>query len=377
MLIKTHLHLPKGFIITAVLLLLAAGQGKSYASDSLSFINGLKVTLKINHGIVLPHHSSVQYLINKRITGFEILLATQSYGRTVYDKLYRYPRLGIGFLTTSLGNKTLFGSGNAVFGFMDFPFSSRSTKLRLNYQIDFGIGYLSKTYDKESNIMNIAISNNLNAFIGLDLCARYRINNYNEMQAGVKMFHFSNGKISTPNLGINSMVLSAGYIFAIKPMRYETRTINNIDKKKKRFFDVILSAGAKASDQILKKDYFVSSLVVDYKYFPHYKYGFGLGTDFFYDGSIGPNKVNDLGGTYSNSDAYQAGIHAGVYPQYSKITIVVQCGVYLYSSYNKYADFYSRIGFRYKIYKNLLFNMTLKSHYAIADYIEWGIGYSF
>jgi hypothetical protein len=359
------------------LLLLASSTVNIIASDSLSFINGLKVTLKFNHGIVLPHHSSVQYLIEKRITGFELQLATQSYGRTVYDQLYRYPRLGIGFLSTSLGNDNILGRGNALFGFMDFPFSKNNDKLTLNYQIDFGIGYLNKTYNTETNLMNIAISNNFNAFIGLDLCGRYCINSKNEVQAGIKMFHFSNGKLSTPNLGINSAVLSVGYLFGIKPAQHQRRTIINLVNKKKRSYDIVLSAGAKASDQIIGKDYFVSSLVFDYRYFPKYKYGYGIGTDFFYDGSVGPNKVADLGGKYTNSDAFQAGIHAGLYPTYSKIIIVVQCGVYVYSSYNKYADFYSRIGFRYKIYKNLLFNMTLKSHYAIADYIEWGIGYSF
>jgi hypothetical protein len=369
--------LRKRIEIAILISFLSTNSSNLLASDSLSFINGLKITAKFDYGIVVPHHNTIQYLINERLTGFEICLTTQSYGRTVYDKLYRYPRLGIGFLSTSLGNDDVFGRGNALFGFMDFPFSKKDNKLIVNYQIEFGIGYLNKQFDPESNIMNVAISNPYNAFVGFDFCARYRINNKNEVQAGIKMFHFSNGKFSTPNLGINSMVLSAGYIFAIKPYRYERRAYNGAINKKKNTFNIIYNAGAKADEQLTEKKYFISSLVADYLYTPSFKYGYGIGLDLFYDASLGPNMVADLGGSYTNSDLFQAGIHAGLYPQYSKITIIIQCGTYLYSSYNKYADVYSRIGFRYKIYKNMLFNMTLKSHKAIADFMEWGIGYSF
>jgi len=115
--------------------------------------------------------------------------------------------------------------------------------------------------------------------------------------------------------------------------------------------------------------------VIDYKYVPWMKYSFGAGIDVFYDQSLGPNKVGDLGGTYSESDLYQLGLHVGFYSRYSKLNILMQLGTYLHANYYKYTRIYSRIGIRYEIYNNLLLNFSLKAHRAIADYLEWGIGY--
>jgi hypothetical protein len=36
---------------------------------------------------------------------------------------------------------------------------------------------------------------------------------------------------------------------------------------------------------------------------------------------------------------------------------------------------YQRIGIRYRTGRHLLWNMSLKSHYAVADHWEFGVGY--
>jgi hypothetical protein len=45
--------------------------------------------------------------------------------------------------------------------------------------------------------------------------------------------------------------------------------------------------------------------------------------------------------------------------------------------YNPDDMFYHRLGLRYQFKEHLLLNLVLKSHWARADYIEYGIGYVF
>jgi hypothetical protein len=349
----------------------------TFSSDSLSFINDLTLSARVNHGFIYPHHNAICYLLKERITGCQISLTTQTYGRTIYDKLYRYPRFGIGYLYTSLGNDEIFGKGHSLFLFMDITALGQNRKLSLNYEIDFGAGYVTKQFDPENNLMNIAISSHYNIFVGLSFNLAYQINNRNELTAGYKFFHFSNGKIGTPNLGLNAEVISLGYNYRIKPLTQPIREAIAPTEYKRHFYELAIAAGGKADDQVTDKHYFVSSLVFDYKYFPKFKYGFGAGADLFYDQSLGPNKTADLGGTYNSADLYQFGIHAGVYSRFSRLIIMLHVGDYLYATYCKYASFYSRIGFRYMVTDHLLFNFSLKSHYAIADFMEWGFAYSF
>jgi hypothetical protein len=60
-----------------------------------------------------------------------------------------------------------------------------------------------------------------------------------------------------------------------------------------------------------------------------------------------------------------------------KLTLVAGMGVYLKDRYDSDNEIYHRVGMRYQCDNGLLLNVVLKSHWAKADYAEWGIGYTF
>ncbi len=60
-----------------------------------------------------------------------------------------------------------------------------------------------------------------------------------------------------------------------------------------------------------------------------------------------------------------------------KFQIAVGLGIYLKDEYNADDQFYHRVGFRYFVNKNFYLNLTLKSHWAKADYFEYGLGIRF
>jgi hypothetical protein len=350
---------------------------KANLPDTLHLINNLRLGAELHYGTVLPHSETIEYSLEKNIERFELTLTTNSYGRSAWDQPYRFPRLGAGYLFSSLGSNVVFGHAHALFLFMDIPFSGREKKLFTSYQISFGMAYLDKVFDINENPLNMAISSGLNVYGCFNINAKYRLDNRNELRAGFGLSHFSNGKLATPNLGINSFTLSAGYSYALSDYRYTRIKRNTKPQLKKQQAELLFSGGTKTDDQVSGKYYMIASLVADYKYVPGLKYSFGVGSDFFYDESLGPNKVADEGGTFSSADLFQAGVHGAFYVRYSRLNIMLQVGTYVYANYYKYARVYSRIGLRYEIIPNILLNFSLKSHYAIADFIEWGIGYRF
>jgi hypothetical protein len=347
------------------------------ASDSLRFVNNLKLGIELNYGYVYPHSGSIRYDVNENISGLKLTVSTSSYGRTIWDKLFRYPQYGAGILTTTLGNDVIFGRSNAAFVFANIPFSSKNNRLVFGYQIDFGIAYITRKFNIETNSLDLAIGSHFNFYGALELNGRYRLSPNNEIKASFNLSHFSNGKLTSPNLGINSVKFCVSYLYTIKHARYERRVPEMPAKIKRHNVDLVFAAGTKADDQITGKRYLTSSLIGDYKYNFGLRYSLGIGADAFYDQSLGPNKIAKEGGTYTNSDLFEVGVHASIYAQFSKLTILIQVGDYVHANYYQYTRIFSRIGFRYLLTKNVFFNLTLKAHYAIADFIEWGIGYRF
>jgi hypothetical protein len=58
-----------------------------------------------------------------------------------------------------------------------------------------------------------------------------------------------------------------------------------------------------------------------------------------------------------------------------KLSLPVELGYYLHSKFKGNGMFYHRIGFRYHFNNNLILTFALKSHWAVAHYFEYGIGY--
>lgn len=352
-------------------------QSVSAKNDTLHIINNLHLGVNLQYGSVLPHHASIAYSLESNIKGIEITLATDTYGKSSWDTLYRYPRLGTGYIGTTLGNRTVFGTAHALFLFVDFPFSAQEKKFTAGYQVNFGIAYINKLYDVVENPFNMAVSTKLNAYASFRFYTRFLIGQKDEISASFGFSHFSNGKIVSPNLGINTGSFFLGYRRMISAPRYQRITENEYTLTKRHYGEVILSGGTKSDDQITGKAYFISTLTCDYYYFFSRKYGAGVGTDFFYDQAIGPNMVAQEGGSYSTVDLFQTGLHAALYAKYGKLYVIGNIGTYLYASYLKYTRVYTRLGLRYELTPHILLNLSLKAHYAIADYVEWGIGYRF
>ena len=362
------------YLVYCIFLTLAGINAYGAKADTL--LNGLTLETKVHYGFIYPHHKAIEYLLGGNIKGFEINLSTHSFGRHPWEELYRYPRYGVGYNFTDFANPKILGYAHGFFGYIDIPFYRPKGNFSFNYQVDGGVSYITEKYEIYNNPLDLAISSSVDVYIGLDFIARLKIDKKHEIKTALELTHYSNGKWRSPNLGLNTVTISAAWLYSLKPSQVP-RSQPFFDGYKRNFTEILLNTGFKRDDLLNEKLYMISSAIIDYYRGFSPKYAYGGGVDFFYDPSLAPTREYEEDTIGSNSDNFQIGTHLGFRIRYNRLSIILNAGYYCHANFYKYSRIYSRLGMRYTLTDNILINFTLKAHYAIADYIEWGIGYRF
>ena len=77
------------------------------------------------------------------------------------------------------------------------------------------------------------------------------------------------------------------------------------------------------------------------------------------------------------TDILQVGAKVSYAFNMHKLSLPIDFGVYVFKKEHINGMFFNRIGLRYMLSKHLIANVTLLTHFAKADYFEWGMGYEF
>ncbi len=344
----------------------------SFAQETYSFSDNLYVQARYHYGFILPHTTTIAYSVTDRFPGMEINISKPTYGSDFYDQLYRYPRIGIGYFNCSFRDKNIFGTAHGIYPFINVPVT-KEEKLWLNYRIAFGLSYLDKTFDIAENTLDVAIGSHGNIFFNFCFDAKYKVFRYHELTGSVGIIHFSNGNFKKPNLGINYISCSAGINVNLNPEERKKKYVSPPEKDKYEW-DIIYSAGWRTYDLHHNNLEFASSLSANVGRFLNYKRRIGLGADIFYNEvlkyDISPQNYEDV----SIFDKTQYGVYVFHDMKYRRLVLLMQLGAYVYAKY-KQQPIYTRIGIRYHLNDFLLANLSLKTHYANADFVEFGIGY--
>lgn len=361
-------------ILLIFLLLLTGFAGKAQKAQLVK--RPVIVESKVHTGITLPSYKALAYLIQDDIYAFDISVSFPTFGKDYWEKLYNYPRPGVGYSFWSLSNKEVFGKAHSLYSFINIPLFKRTDKFSFNYQVSFGGAYLTKKFDIYENHLNRAISTYINVYIRMGIDSKIRISPRSELIIEAGGTHFSNGKIKSPNYGLNAGSLSIGlnYLIGNKGTTIKESEIPKLDNR--YIQSVIYSAGLKVEDNLLGKRYFVSSVSYNLERFIDHKRKIGLGADFFYDGSIRESLASKEGLPEKDfTKLIRFGLHASYAIRYKQLSMGIQLGHYLYSKYTVLTLVYSRISVQYLLTEHLSANIGIKSHMAKADNIEWGIGY--
>jgi hypothetical protein len=160
------------------------------------------ISANLHHGFIIPHRSTVEYLVEDHVNGIEIDFIRQSDGTKEWHHAFGMPETGLSLSLWNLGNDEHLGKAVALIPYIDFPLAGKKN-LELDLRFGWGFNFVEKVFDVESNYKNQAIGTHFNFAILVHSHARWKINDHLALGAGFGLTHFSNGAFTMPNLGLN------------------------------------------------------------------------------------------------------------------------------------------------------------------------------
>jgi len=364
-------------LLASCCLLLAAF---SFAQDSIQkkqvFIN-----FSAHYGFIVAHHSNMDYLIKHHIPAGEIDLIKTSNGKKQWQRAYKNPEMGLGIFCAYLGNPEQLGEAIGVFPFVNFPLNP-GRRFKLYFRVSDGIGIVTKPFNRIDNHKNNINGSYLNTFINLRLNSVFYPSKKIRMETGIGLAHLSNGALAVPNLGINLATINLGVSFlkAENKGQKAEKTQNPIPEilDPKYFFSLTAAAGPNAINPPGGKEYAGFMFSASGWKTVSQKSRFGAGVEAMYDFSnIEDAKRDTTFDTSKPLNNLQMGIKFGYELVIGKIGLPLEMGGYFISKTTRGGPFYHRIGIRYYVNKHLIINYTLKTQWATAENLEFGIGYRF
>ncbi|MFO7923801.1 MAG: acyloxyacyl hydrolase [Bacteroidales bacterium] len=329
--------------------------------------------LNIHTGSALPHHLSMTYLNREYIKSVEF---NAWFDNTTISNSHK-TILGAGYFFSNLGNRAVYGNFHAPYFGMINPLFTNKWPVKL--KIGVGIACATKKYDIETNYFNRAIGSHLNAYGQVTLTGDIPLKNDKwVIRPGISFHHLSNGKIVSPNQGINLLTISAGIDFRSGHEHSGSFVLKkDATAKGKNRFSVIFAPGVKQVDRRVDKQILTSSLLFEYGYMYRPERSIGLGIGFFYNDTwayipyIRTEKDDSL-------PPFQSALHISVQRNKGPLAFFLHPGIYIYMPAKDKPYMTNRIGMKYSFENNITLQFSIKSHwFAIADYFEWGIGYEF
>lgn len=332
---------------------------------------GIEVSPKI--GFLIPHRATMGHLLQGHSKGFELSALIQTDGRKQWHHDYLFPKGGISFYYSDWGNREVLGSGFGLHGFITLPFIKKKG-WSFSSRLGAGIGYATKVFDQVKNPKNNALGTHLNSlvFIGAEIEKQFK---QSSISLGADMTHFSNGAVKVPNLGINIAYVSIAFTYYFKELEQQLEaTIERFESdnpsKWKLYSELIVS-----TKQIYPtggRNYGILGIsnFAQYQFKPKCVVEGGL--DAVYNQSIIEEKNI---GDFTTKDNFQLGLYGAYVLPIHKLQLLLGMGGYLVNPVNPNGVVYHRFGSRFKIGKRLYANITIKAHWAKADYFEYGLIY--
>jgi hypothetical protein len=327
-------------------------------------------------GNIALHNNDILHLIEGHPEGFIFSWNKKTFGNKAWEQRFNYPDYGASFIYQDLKNKKL-GNIGAIYAHYNFYFFHRNVMLRIGQ----GLAYTNSPYDKIENPKNLAFGTHI-------LSSTYLMLNYKKehifkhfgLQAGLSLMHYSNANVKAPNTSVNTIALNVGLTYNIEDKSSEY--IDNLSEEKFTEpikYNLAFRTGINQSDVIDSGQFpfYILSAYAD-KRLSHTS-AIQFGADVFFSNflkeliyyqSVSFPEENVSG----DEDYKRVGLFVGHELFINKMSIETQLGYYLYYPFDFEGRTYIRIGFKRYFGKKFFGAITLKSHAAKAEAVEFGIG---
>lgn len=349
----------------------------------------------------------VKHLLEDGFWGTGVRFGTQSTGRKDWQRIHGYPQYGVGVSFFNLGGtdvEELIGKPTALYFFYGMPIT-RFGKYRFNADVEIGLSTDFNKYDPDENSEQIFIGATTNLHSCFNLQMYYELSQRFDLAFGLSFMHFSNGKMFTPNKGINLIGLNLSTAYHYNPVKRFTRHVDPEFQPELRptFIDdevadvnpnhelsFMGSVGTVQADPgkwkhedgtvdttgALGPRYFTNSYSIDYAYKFSHRLQVAGGLDMFYDGSTENLYDNVLPQNTTFADKSFYGAHIGIHYLIERFSFIFNYGRYIHKPFDARGKWYLRAGGRIGLTENFDVQVALKTRNGgIADFIEWGVVY--
>lgn len=239
------------------------------------------------YGSVVQHSSKIGNLIAERPFFVELNLFRSSSGYYKWHRINHFPDYGLCLNFETLGNKEKIGSSIAVAPYLEFPFTHKEKSILFKLKMAWGLAYITKPYDTETNHKNIAIGTHLNTFIQFRFLWQMRISPHLYLNPNITFIHVSNCRFAVPNLGINTLYPSIGITYKWKEtQRYSVVQDSTSDKKTKHELLFFTGIGVNEVEPPTGNKLWALTVGANYYFNIHQNQQLGAGIDAFYEQSL-------------------------------------------------------------------------------------------
>ncbi len=315
-------------------------------------------------------------LVNGFIKGAEINFIKPTCGDRLWHYENNFPERGIGFVYFDLDNPKQLGNLYALFGFYEIPLNDKPRPFRVYMRLSPGLAYTPVYFDPIYNHKNNVMSSPFSAYVNFKWFWRWDISKNFRWEGGFNFSHASNGRAVVPNLGINMVTLNSGFTY--KFLAKEKTPFCCVDSCTKRLSkNEILLWGALGVNQVEVKGKIYIAQNYSGTLYTNVRntHKFGAGLEICYNPAN--RYVLELDSIPLSSDFLntQVGFKMAYCYNAGRMSFPVEMGCFLYSKFKEDGLFFHRIGLRYYFKNNFVALFTLKTHWAIANYFEFGAGY--
>lgn len=331
------------------------------------------LSLRYSRGVFLPHRVSLPQLRTDNTSGLELSYTRAMDGSKDWHHHFRGPRKGIGIYALDMGNPEELGSIFSVYPFVDLPLDKQGPG-RIILHMGVGLAYLDKRFDFEENFFNKAIGSHLNYGIVMALHYEYQMDRL-KCSTGISMTHASNAAIQLPNLGVNVASLDLSLSYRLNKEKQDLIFDPERKWQREQSFLLMTSFGLRESNVVTRDKHGVQELRGIYSKKFSAKSSYRLGFDLIHNRStyldLDDGRTEEFG-----IDAIQSGLFMGITLDFGNALMYLHNGFYLTQGFQDQGFIYHRFGGMWKMNEKLSLDLSLKTHFAKADYLALGLGYS-
>ncbi len=360
--------------------------------DSLPQRSFLQVRYQVGR-LANTNTDAIKYIESNPYQSIDFRYGIFGNGKKMWHQLHHHPTYGVGISKVLFQpTENILGNPWTAYAFYNQPFLRLKTS-SLGYDFSFGLAGNWKPYDQQTNPEQKAIGSHVTGQLGFAVQYDFKLSNRLDGIIGLSLTHFSNGRIRSPNRGLNLYGLNASVRYRLgasgnsaeQKMAGSFLRVANIHHEIATFhpyneFYVVGSLGAVTTFQDINNrslSYMAGSLSIDIAHHFSYTQKLGIGLDWSYDESLKVVYQNDYpAGSVPTHLLYWPGMHLSYEYMVHRWTFITQAGVNLKVTGDKGLG-YGRLGLRYDLTKHIFLRVGLRVYKFVAsDFLEWGVGYS-